>query len=465
MTVVPNENYPRYQNMENLRLLFQIYYRPASGFSEIMDKGSWAFAAIAVLLVSFAFQYAVNSKIMQTYEVSQMDYILQNPAITDSSKDDGLHSEAALDEARYLANVDIENELKRERRPFPILGKNIFWFFSFYASFFAPLINLSLFYIPASIVLLSLFASLGNPGVVLRRDYGVFATCTLMAWVAAHLIFAIAALIIYSQPVDASLHLGFWIASGLIFGVLMIFAMRTVFGVEYGAALATVAISWVFYCLGSYVSQLISPWFFSPFLLIFAVAYFGGFLGSEVRGVGNSMRQRRDFKRYLHNSTVNPNDADAHVQLGLIYKKRRQDEKALEHFTKAFEIDNEEIDANYELGIIARQNADLQKAIEHFSVVVEQNEKYSLSEIWREIGATYLEADMYDEARSALEKFELKRPFDPEGLYYFGMLLKKEGMTSEAGEMFDRAVEAVKTAPYYRRGELNKWARLAKKEI
>ncbi|MCB1024182.1 MAG: tetratricopeptide repeat protein [Acidobacteria bacterium] len=451
--------------MENLQLLFQIYYRPAFAFSEIMDKGSWLFAAIAVLIVSFAFGFVVNSKITQTYAVSQLDRYSANSSFDTASVNDGTLSDAQLAEADYLANADLENELGRERRPFPILGKSVFYLFSFTAGFFTPLISLSLFYIPATIILLTLFAQLGNAATVLRRDYATLSTCSLMAWTAAHLPFAVIAYLLNSQNIDGSVYLGIWLASGLVFGGFMVFALRTVFGVNYGAALLTIAVSWIFYSLGGFVFQFISPWLFSPFLLFFALIYLGGYLGSEVRGVGNSMRQKRDFKRFLQNATINPNDADAHIQLGLIYKKRRQDEKALEHFTKAYNIDNEEIDANYELGIIARENGDLQKAIEHFSVVVEQNEKYSLSEIWREIGATYLEADMFEEARSALEKFVLKRPFDAEGLYYLGLLLKKTGEIAEANKKFTEAIEAVKTAPYYRRSELQKWSRLAKKEF
>ncbi|NNF00931.1 MAG: tetratricopeptide repeat protein [Pyrinomonadaceae bacterium] len=431
--------------MENLKLLFQIYFRPASAFSEIMDQGSWLFAAIAVLLVSFAFQYSVNSSIMKSYEVSQPTYY-------------------QLDEYNVDGDIaPVSNPTIDDRADFPVLGKSIQWLFRFDSSFFTPLISLSVFYFPATIILLALFGSLGTPGTVLRRDYATLSTCSLMAWVAAHLPFAVVAFLL--KNVSGSVYLGFWLASGLIFGGLMIFVLRTVFGVEYGPAILTIAISWIFYSLGGYVFQFISPWLFSPFLLFFAIIYLGGYLGSEVRGLGNSMRQKRNLKRFLENATINPNDADAHLQLGLIYQKRRQHEKALEHFTKAVEIDGEEIDANYELGKIARTNKDLQKAIEHFSVVVEQDETYSSNEVWREIGATYLEAEMFNEAQEALERFELKRPFDAEGLYYLGTLHKKKGESEKAREMFERVIEAVKTAAYYRRSELQKWARMAKKEI
>jgi tetratricopeptide (TPR) repeat protein len=196
-----------------------------------------------------------------------------------------------------------------------------------------------------------------------------------------------------------------------------------------------------------------------------AFFYFGGYLGGEVRGFGNSFRQRQNLKRFLQNATVNPKDADAHVQLGIIYLERHQESRALEHFTKAIEIDRTEIDANYELGRIARQHKDLQKALDHFAIVVEQDDKFRLSEIWREIGATYLDAGMLNEAYEPLDKFVTRRNVDPEGLYYFGKLLKAKGENDRAREIFESAIQSAKTSPYFRSRQLNQWAKLAQKEL
>ncbi len=193
--------------------------------------------------------------------------------------------------------------------------------------------------------------------------------------------------------------------------------------------------------------------------------YFGGTLTGEARGFGSAFRQRQNFKRYLHNATINPKDADAHVQLGLIYSQRRQSEKAIEHFTKAIEIDKNEPDANYELGKIARHKGELQNALNYFSVVLEQNDKHSLSEIWREIGATYLDAKMFAESRNALETFIERRPYDPEGLYYFGKVLQAQKEPEKAREMFEKTIEAVQTSPNFRQHELRQWSKLAQKEI
>ncbi len=308
---------------------------------------------------------------------------------------------------------------------------------------------------------MSLFGGINNAsfGAALQRDYGALATCSLMAYAAAHLPFAVAGILLYSQILSPQIYFLMWAASGLLFGVFMVFALRTVFGADYAKAIAVVCISWLGFSLGMYVFRFIPSWLFSPFLLFYAYMYFGGAIGGEVRGAGNAFRQRQNFKRFLNNATVNPNDADAHLQLALIYLQRRQDAKALEHLNRAVVIEPDEIDANYELGKIARAHSELQTALDHFSKVIEQNDKFALSEIWREIGATYLEANMLGESRDALEKFVERRPVDAEGLYYLGMVLKAQNENERAHEMFAHAVESLKTAPYYRRSALKKWAK------
>src|SRR5688500_10979884 len=444
--------------MENLKLLFQLYLRPAASMSDIMDKGSWMFAAMAVLVVSILFFATVNTKLNDAYRI---------PALSDYYQP---NFEADLDspaaQAQYQRSVESYQAALTSRQQIPVIGDVLFRFFSFDPSaFYQPLLAISIFYVPLLVLLISIFASIGSFGLVLRRDYGTLATCSLMAWTAAHLPFAIAGVALFTSTVNPLVHLGLWAASGLVFGIFMIFALRTVLGVNYGAAALAVAIGWLAFTLAMYVFQYVSPWLLSPFLLFWVFIYFGGYLGGEVRGFGNAFRQKQNFKRFLHNATVNPKDADAHVQLGLIYQQRRQDAKALDHFTKAVEIDPEEIDANYQLGLIARIKGDLQYALNHFAIVVEQDDKYSLNEIWREIGATYLAASMFKDASDALEKYVERRPVDPEGLYYFGKTLKGLGNNERAKEIFEQAVDSVNSSPDYRRRDIQKWRKLAEKEI
>lgn len=443
--------------MENLKLIFKLYLNPASAMSDLIDSGSWLFAAAAVLVVSVVFFTTVNAKLDAAYHVPQF-WEFYEPGLDYES------DEAAR--ASHDRAVTAYNQANTERKVIPLVGDRFFQFFSFDPSkFFSPLVLISIFYVPAVILLMSIFGGVGSFGLVLRRDYGTLAVCTLSAWAAAHLPFAAAGLLLYSQTLDPVIYLAMWAASGALFGLFMISALRTIFGANYGIAVFVVGIAWLSLSLGGVVTQYISPWLFSPFLILMAVMYFGGFIGGEVRGFGNAMRQKQNLKRFLHNATVNPRDADAHVQLGLIYLQRRQEAKAVEHLNKALEIDENEIDANYEMGKIERANGSLQAALDHFAVVVEQNDKHSLSEVWREIGATYLAAGMLDQAHEALEKFTIRRSADVEGLYYFGKVLKAQGKADEAKEVFEQAIHSANSSPDFTRRGTAHWSKLARKEL
>ena len=72
---------------------------------------------------------------------------------------------------------------------------------------------------------------------------------------------------------------------------------------------------------------------------------------------------------------------------------------------------------------------------------------------------------MLTEAREALEKFAERRPFDAEGLYYLGKVLKAQSEHRMARDFFVQAVESVKSSPIYRRREVRYWSKLAEKEI
>jgi tetratricopeptide (TPR) repeat protein len=444
--------------METVKLLLQLYFRPASAMSDLLDKGSWLLAAGLVLLVSIAFFLTVNARLQTAYHI---------PALTEFYQPGySLDEDSPEAKAQYYKALADFGRAMTEREKIPGVGDAFFRFFSFEPNrFYQPLLSLTVFYVPFVILLMSVFGGAGGFGVALVRSYGELATCTLTAWAAAHLPFAVAGILLYSQTLAPLVLLGMWAASGLLFGVLMIFALRTVFGANYAAAALVVGLGWIALTLGMYVSKVISPWLFSPFLLFYAYMYFGGALTGGVRGFGDAFRQKQNFKRFLHNATVNPQDADAHVQLGLIYLQRRQEAKAREHLSQAFAIDASEIDANYELGKLARQRGEFQTALDHFAVVLEQNDKHALSEVWREVGATYLEAGMLAEACEALEKFAERRPVDSEGLYYLGKALKAQGENEKAHDAFTQAIESAKIAPDYRRRELRYWSKLAQKEI
>lgn len=454
------------RQMETAKTFLKLYYSPRAAMSDVIDKGNWIYGAVAVLAIAFVFQMTITKRIHNVYgeidfnqfyveQLSQGQFPTTSTSNSEMTEDELIEQRQAMYEAAYQA----WQKADAERRRLPVVGDKGLWLFSFQETgFFTELASLTVFYVPLTILLLVMFAPVGSFGLVLRREYGVLLACTLMGWAAAHLPFAIVGVVLMKASVDANVLLALWLLSSLYFGVLMVFALRTVFGADYSKAILTISLSWLGISLGGYVFRYVSPFLFSPFILFYAFMYFRG----EVGTLGQSLRNKQNFKRFLENATINPKDADAHFQLGLIHLQRRQEKEAIERFKRSLEIDPQEPDANFQMGRIARQQGNLQDAINHFSIVVDHNDKYSNSEIWREIGATYLAANMLMESREALEKYTERRPFDPEGLYLMGQVFNKLNETQNAEEMYRRCIEAVDTMPYYRRGEVRKWSKLAR---
>jgi len=322
--------------------------------------------------------------------------------------------------------------------------------------FYVPLLVLAIFYVPGVLLLAALIAHLsGGVGGIFRRDYSALLTCTAMAWAAANLPVALAG---WMLPIRLVLLLA--LAAQLYFLVLMFFVVRTVFGTENATAAAIVCLSWIPLLVAVFLwapLRLVLGWLASPFFLFFAYYYLGG----EIGNLGAGLRRGQNFRRMLNLTALNPHDGDAQYQLGLIYQQRRQSSEAIERFKKAVAIDPGETDAHFQLGRIAREQGRLKDALEHFQVVMDQDDKHSQSEILRELGAVYLTARQYEDARQFLKEYLERRPYDPEGLYYFGEALDNLGKAAEAREAYARVMDAVATAPRYRRRFIAKWARLA----
>src|SRR6185295_6016446 len=139
----------------------------------------------------------------------------------------------------------------------------------------------------------------------------------------------------------------------------------------------------------------------SPFLLVMVFLLLRGYFSEITR----AQRARESFQQNLEAATLNPADASAHYNLGLIHQQRGEFDSARERFERAVQIDEEEIDAHYQLGRIARQQKRFPDAIRNFEQVVTRDPGHSQNEIWREVGATYIAAEQFEDGRFALEQF------------------------------------------------------------
>ncbi|HEY0763850.1 MAG TPA: tetratricopeptide repeat protein [Pyrinomonadaceae bacterium] len=243
---------------------------------------------------------------------------------------------------------------------------------------------------------------------------------------------------------------------GIELGVKDAFRMSGIraFAVTFFGSLAAVFVIPIFEVLISSLPR-------SPFLLfilfILLRGYFSDILGSH--------RAKAAFKQNLESATLNPADASAHYNLGLIHQSRGEFDQARQRFERALEIDPEEIDASYQLGRIARQQKRYADAIQNFEHVVMRNQTHSQHEVWREVAATYIAAGQFEDARTALDQFLEHRPSDPEGLYLMGRAHAGLGHKREATSLMQACIEAVKTAPAYKYRASKRWLNEAQQFI
>lgn len=245
-------------------------------------------------------------------------------------------------------------------------------------------------------------------------------------------------------------------AIGTVIGVKDVF--RTSFARAFGiSVISAVAASFVL----PIAVRLFSGVLGSPFLIFILFMLLRGYF-SDIMG---TQRAKAAFKQNLESATLNPADASAHYNIGLIHQSRGELDQARERFERALQIDDGEIDASYQLGRIARQQKRYPDAIRNFEHVVTRDPAHSQYEIWREVAATYIAAEQFEDARNALDQFLEHRPSDPEGLYLMGRAHAGLGHKREATNLMQACIEAVKTAPAYKYRASKRWLNEAQQFI
>lgn len=238
-----------------------------------------------------------------------------------------------------------------------------------------------------------------------------------------------------------------------VFAVWAVLALRTVFRLSWFRAVIVVLVSGTLLLPAYKLIPILGTILASPFLLLIVFLLIRGYVGEFTR----TQRARESFRQNLEAATLNPADASAHYNLGLIHQQRGELEQARERFERAVQIDDDEIDAHYQLGRIAREQKRYAEAIKNFEQVVSRDRSHGQNEVWREVGATYLAAEQFEDARNALEQFLEHRPSDPEALYLMGRAHAGMGHQREATSSMQACIEAVKTAPAYKYRADKRW--------
>jgi tetratricopeptide (TPR) repeat protein len=242
-----------------------------------------------------------------------------------------------------------------------------------------------------------------------------------------------------------------------IFAALMTLAVGLIFRIGWAKAAVVTLLSFLSLFGLVVLMQAVAFFFASPFLLLLLIY----FLRDQISDLLSARDTRRSFKQNLEAATLNPADASAHYNLGLIYQQRGEYEKAVQAFQRASEIDPQEVDAHYQLGRLAREQGKLNEAIEHFEKVVRQAPNHSQYEIWRETGLVYYAAKQYLDALAMLDKFLAQRASDAEARYWRGMTLAQLQRENEAAAEMQACIETVRSAPAYKYRTERRWLQQA----
>lgn len=350
----------------------------------------------------------------------------------------------------------------------------------FHAAMIVVLVALIL--VPILTLVANTFESRGSFRVVLTQEYATIASMLFYALIAANIVAILIAVALhysgiqadmlqhpdrarfnpeFTDPVEFSYRLFLTFQRALL-GVGIILAVKDAFRISTLRAIVVAAVSgFGVVSIAPLARYLFSGVFGSPFLLFFLYLLFRGVF-SDIIG---SHRAKAAFRQNLESATLNPADASAHYNLGLLHQNRGELDAARERFERALQIDPEEIDASYQLGRIARQQKRYADAIQNFEHVVMRNPTHSQHEIWREVAATYIAAGQFEDARTALAQFLEHRPSDPEGLYLMGRAHAGLGDNREAASLMQACIEAVKTAPAYKYRASKRWLNEAQQFI
>jgi len=420
-----------------LRLLLMIFYAPVRGMRGMRDRGSLAPVALIAFLGQFAYGFAAKRFAGATYGVVwELFHTAKIIAIVAIVLVPLLTLIANIFERRGSFRVVLTQE-------YAPLAASVFYVLTA-ANLFGLLVVTVLHY--------SGFQA--EYAAIVQQAYQNPQTAPDLSQFGS-----LAELM--KEPVFISYSLFTMFQRGL-FGAGMIIAVKDTFRMSAARAFAVTFVGcFAGMFFGSFALALFSGVFGSPFLLVLLFMLLRGYF-SDIMG---SHRARAAFRQNLESATLNPADASAHYNLGLIHQTRSELDQARERFERALQIDPEEIDASYQLGRIARQQKRYGDAIQHFEQVVARNPAHSQHEVWREVAATYIAAGQFEDARTALDQFLEHRPSDPEGLYLMGRAHAGLGHKREATSLMQACIEAVKTAPAYKYRTSKRWLNEAQQFI
>lgn len=312
------------------------------------------------------------------------------------------------------------------------------------------LLFFTLIYVPALVCLSNAFAGDGLGLSISRQEYREHIAALFPLWGALLLVVSPLQFLQIKVLDILLVSLGLLVLI-LFMAVYSVWAVRELNYISTLAACAVFLLSWItlplFYLLSAFVFAL-------PLFILIPLAYI---LFHRLRDYFAGRGSEREFQEHLRTLALNPQDADAQHQLGLIRFKRGYFDEAQDYFTKALKIDPSDPDYHYYLGRTFEAKGDWSRALEQYEETYRIDTGYALGDIFREVGKGYLHSGKLLKAVEFLRYFLETRVSDPEGRFWLAVALQKSGDFEGMRVQLRTILEQARTNPRFFLKENRRW--------
>jgi cytochrome c-type biogenesis protein CcmH/NrfG len=324
------------------------------------------------------------------------------------------------------------------------------------------IIFLQIVYIPALIILGNAISGDGFGFSISRQEYRAHSSGLMPLWGA---LFLLASPLQWLKP--SLISIGFFefeFSPGvMIFMILVlaysVWAIKHLAYLTVGQSLGVIALSWftlpILFLLLRFIFAL-------PFFILVPLLYLAY---QRLRENWARRAGEASFRQNLQALTLNPQDADAHYQLGLIHLKRRNIDSARRDFEEAMKIQPADPDYHYHLGRTHESIGEWQLALDQYEETYRLKPDYGLGDIFREVGKAYLHTGSVEKGREFLEHFLKTRGSDPEGRYWLAIALERLGEKEQMRFQLNMLLEQFRSNPRFFRKGNREWIYRARKQL
>jgi tetratricopeptide (TPR) repeat protein len=322
------------------------------------------------------------------------------------------------------------------------------------------LLFLLIVYIPALILLSNVVSGDGLGLSFSKREYQTHASALLPLW---------GFLILIASPlqllIPQFIPIGvFDISFGKLFRMILLciytlWAIKQLNYLSWAQSFGVFVLSWFAFAILLVLNSLFVA---LPFFILIPLFYL---VWQRLRDYFASHANDRVFQENLHVLTLNPQDADAHYQLGLIHFRRGNWEAARRYFENSLKIDPGNPDCHYYIGRTYEFNEEWPSALEHYEETYRLNPEYGLRDIFREVGKAYLHTGNIEKGQEFLNSFLEQRGSDPEGRYWLAVALQTLGDLDQMRFQLNMIQEQARSNPRFFRKERREWIYRARNMI